>query len=47
MIKDTVKEEDKKKETDEITMGLLREIENSVHESIQLTTDYPSKKIKN
>ena len=46
MIKDAVKEEgDKKKGTDEITMNLLREIGNSVQESIQLKTDYPSKNV--
>ena len=43
IITDTEMEENERdKNADEITMRLMCEIGNSIHESIQLTTDYPS-----
>ena len=36
-------EEDKQREPDEVTMELLLEVGNSIHKSIQLTTDFPTK----
>ena len=43
IIYDPEKEEsDRNRAPDEITMELLKEIADSIHPSIQLTTDYPS-----
>ena len=36
-------EEDRNKNKDEVMMELMNEIGDSIHPSIQLTTDYPSK----
>ena len=38
-----MEENERNRNPDEITMRLMCEIGNSIHESIQLTTDYPSK----
>ena len=35
--------EDRNRDKDEVMMELMKEIGNSIHPSIQLTTDYPSK----
>ena len=43
VIDDVKAEIDKNKNRDEVTMDLLKEIGNTIHNSIQLTNDYPSK----